>query len=164
MTADAVGYPVPCPTKVPPGLSPTAAVGGCRLAIVGPGGVGGCAHSWRHWVVGSSETADQHLVLTASPRALSDPAKVVNGPAWYPGAQVRRVGTLRIADAIARIVYVPPQTNEGSAFAHHVVLVWTVDNHTYAVGFHNVEGIRATLALDVALARAIRLVAPRETP
>ena len=40
-----------------------------------------CADLW------SSETNDQHLVLVASPRSLDDPAKVVNGPAWYPGAR-----------------------------------------------------------------------------
>jgi len=49
-------------------------------------------------------------------------------------------------------------TNDGSAFANHVVLIWTVGTHTYGVGFHNLVGIPATLALDVALARGIKLV------
>jgi hypothetical protein len=40
----------------------------------------------------------------------------------------------------------------------YVVLIWTVGGHTYGVGFHNVRGIRATLALDIALARSIKLV------
>ncbi len=56
-----------------------------------------------------------------------------------------------------RAVYVPPRTNEGSAFTRHVVLIWTVSGHTYAVGFHNVHGLRPTLALDVAVARGVRL-------
>jgi hypothetical protein len=57
-------------------------------------------------------------------------------------------------------VYVPFGTNAGSAFAPHVVLIWTVGGHTYGVGFHNVHGLQQTLDLDVALARGIRLVAP----
>jgi hypothetical protein len=60
-----------------------------------------------------------------------------------------------------RAVYVPPATNDGSAFARHVALIWTVDGHTYGVGFHNVHGLRETLALDVALARGIRLLTPK---
>ena len=159
--ADAVGYPAPCPTQVPPGLSPTPEVSGCRLGLVGPGGLGRCSHLWRRWVVGSSETGDQHLVVVASPRALADPARVVNGPAWYPGARVRTLSRVTINGRRRRAVSVSPGTNEGSAFAHHVVLIWTMDDHTYGIGFHDVAGIPATLALDVALARGIRLMPSR---
>jgi hypothetical protein len=60
-------------------------------------------------------------------------------------------------------VYVPLATNAGSAFARHVVLIWTVDDHTYGVGFHRAHGIRATFDLDVALAGGIKLVAPQES-
>jgi hypothetical protein len=84
-TARAVGYPVPCPTLLPEGLTETGANGTpCALRIIGPGGDGSCSKSWRGWVVGSSETAEQHLVLTASPHPLRVDAKVDNGPAWYP--------------------------------------------------------------------------------
>jgi hypothetical protein len=159
-TAGSVGYAVPCPTRVPTGLTATRGIGGCALAIIGPGGIGGCARSWRGWVIGSSETNDQHLVIVASPRALRNYAKVVNGPAWYPGARVRPLRWLRINRWRMRAVYVPPATNDGSAFAHHVVLIWTVGDHTYGVGFHNVGGLRKTLALDTELARGIKLVPP----
>jgi hypothetical protein len=57
-----------------------------------------------------------------------------------------------------RAVYVPRATNDGSAFADHVVLIWTVDGHTYALGFHKTRGIRHALELDKALARGIVLV------
>lgn len=89
-TATAVGYRVPCPSKVPGGLTETGRSGpaSCTLQIIGPGGVGGCAASWRSWVIGSSTTPDEHLVITASPKPLRNYAKVVNGPAWYPGARV----------------------------------------------------------------------------
>ena len=56
------------------------------------------------------------------------------------------------------VVFVPPDTNDGSAFASHVVLVWTVGQHTYAVGFHDISTLNQTLALDLTLARGIRLV------
>lgn len=57
-------------------------------------------------------------------------------------------------------VYVPPATNDGSMFMHHVVLVWSQAAHTYGVGFHNIRGIRSTLLLDEQLARHIKLIRP----
>ena len=156
-TANEIGYPVPCPTRVPDGLTATRGIGGCQLDIIGPAV---CARTWRGWVVGSSETNDQHLVIVASPHALRNYAKVVNGPAWYPDARARLLRRMTVNGWRIQAVYVPFGTNAGSAFARHVVLIWTVGGHTYGVGFHNVHGIRSTLDLDVALARGITLVAP----
>lgn len=158
-TAKAVGYSVPCPTRVPDELAYTGAGTGC-LDVIGPGGVGGCAKSWRGWVVGSSNMGDQHLVITASPHPLRNYAKLVNGPAWYPKAQVRGLGWVRINGRRMRSVYVPPATNDGSAFMHHVVLIWTEGGHTYGIGFHNTNGIHQTLRLDEELAKHIKLVGP----
>jgi hypothetical protein len=59
-----------------------------------------------------------------------------------------------------RAVFVPQGTNDGSAFANHVVLIWTVGRHTYGVGFHVVKSLRQTLLLDRELARHLRLVRP----
>src|SRR3954451_6471801 len=62
-TARTVGYPVPCPTRVLPDL---LAFGGCGIDIIGP--AKRCSNTpflWRDWVIGSSTTADAHLVLTA---------------------------------------------------------------------------------------------------
>jgi hypothetical protein len=160
-TANAVGYPVPCPTRLVDGLTATPTIDGCELDIIGPGGMGGCHRSWRGWVVGSSESADQHLVIVGSPRAVRNYARVVNGPGWYPGARVRPLQWLRINGWRMRAVYVPFATNDGSAFARHMALIWTVRDHTYGVGFHIVHGLRQTFALNVALARGIRLVTPR---
>jgi hypothetical protein len=156
-TATKLGYPVPCPTLVPDGLVPTAGIG-CRLDIIGRG----CGRPWRKWAFGSSETADQHLVITASPRPLQNFAKLVNGPGWYAAARVRPLRSFTLNGWEMRAVYAPPATNDGSAFAHHIVLIWTVDAHTYGVGFHNVHGIRATLDLDLALAHGMRLVVPQK--
>jgi hypothetical protein len=57
-------------------------------------------------------------------------------------------------------IYVPPETNDGSMFMHHVVLVWSVKGHTYGFGFHNTRGIRHTLLLDEQLAGHIKLIGP----
>jgi hypothetical protein len=161
-TARTVGYPVPCPTRVPRGLKETGQQGPtpCVLHIIGPSCVTGSSDPWAGWVVGSSTTADQHLVLTASPNPLSIDAKVVNGPAWYPSARVKLIARMTINGWRMHAVYVPPATNDGSAFAHHVVLIWTVGQHTYGVGFHNITTQRQTLRLDEQLARYIRLVRP----
>jgi hypothetical protein len=162
-TARAVGYAVPCPTKVPQGLTETGRAGptACVLHIIGPScGGGGSNDPWRGWVVGSSSTPYQHLVLAVSPRALHNAAKVVNGPAWYPTARVNPLTWVTINGWRMRAVFVPPATNDGSAFARHVVLIWTLGQHTYAVGFHDVEGLRQTFLLDEKLARNITLVRP----
>jgi hypothetical protein len=159
-TAQRVGYAVPCPTRVPRGLTATAGHHGCNLEIIGAGGLEHCSSRWRGWVVGSSDTANQHLVIIASPFVVQNYAKAVNGPAWYSGARVRPLRWLRINNWRVRAIFVPPATNDGSAFASHVVLVWTARGHTYAVGFHAVRGIQRALSLDVALARGIKLVGP----
>ncbi len=122
--------------------------------------MGGSAKSWRGWVIGSSNTDGQHLVITASPHPLTDYAKLVNGPAWYPNERVRPLGWERINGRRMRSVYVPPAINDGSAFMHHVVLIWTEGGHTYGIGFHNATGIGRTLFLDRELAKYIKLVRP----
>jgi hypothetical protein len=130
--------------------------------IIGPGGRAACraGNSWRGWVVGTSWAGVEHLVITGSPKPLSNYAKVVNGPAWYPRARVRPLGWTEINGWRMRAVYVPPDTNDGSAFMDHVVLVWTDAGHTYGVGFHNMRGIRRTLLLDEELAKHIKLIGP----
>ncbi|MDX6437883.1 MAG: hypothetical protein QOF45_466 [Gaiellaceae bacterium] len=161
-TARAVGYPIPCPAKVPHRLTETRVNGpsGCALHIIGPAGMGGCPKSWRGWVVGSGETPTDHLVITASPQPLHNYGKVVNGPAWYPNALVKPLGWITVGHTRMRAVFVPQATNDGSAFANHVVLIWTVGQHTYGVGFHVVKDLRQTLLLDEELAKHIRFVRP----
>lgn len=155
-TARAVGYPVPCPREVPAFLTSvskallTATIIG---AAKGP--------SWKGWVVGSSfgPNMQQHLVITASPSPTSA-VKLVNGPGWYPKARVQVLGAVVISGLTREIVFVPMDTNDGSIFAHHVVLVWTVGNHTYGLGFHVLTTRREALALDEKLAGVTTLVSP----
>jgi hypothetical protein len=111
-------------------------------------------------VVGTSDVGREHLVITASPKPLTNYAKVVNGPAWNPQARVRPLGWVQIKGWRMRSVYVPPATNDGSAFMHHVVLIWNDGGHTYGIGFHDVRGIHRTLLLDEELARHVKLVRP----
>jgi hypothetical protein len=164
--------------KVPRGLvfSSKAGPTGCVMPAIGPGGVGGCARSWRGWVVGSSYAPTtvpaaatttggyEHLVLTASPSRVLNSARLVNGPAWYPRARVRILGIVSVRRMPMRAVFVPPDANDGSAFGSHVVLIWTVARHTYGIGFHVLTDIPTTLRLDEELAASVRLVAPHGTP
>jgi hypothetical protein len=135
---------------------------GC-LDVIDAGGrpaCGAAARAWRGWVVGTSNVGAQHLAITASPRLLQNYAKLVNGPAWYSRARVRSLGSVEVNGKRLHALYVPPATNDGSMFMHHVVLVWSVNGHTYGFGFHNTRGIRRTLLLDEHLAAHFRLVGP----
>jgi hypothetical protein len=162
-TARVVGYRVPCPTYIPAGLfvGSSAKLAAC-LDVIAPGGMAAChaGKSWRGWVVGTSNVGAEHLVITASPRPLTNYAKLVNGPAWYPRARIRPLGWVEINGRRMRSLYVSPATNDGSAFMYHVVLVWSEGGHTYGFGFHNTRGIRRALLLDEELARHIKLVGP----
>jgi hypothetical protein len=166
-----VGYAVPCPTRIPRGLigTPTGLPGyserrqhaGCRprFAIVG---VSPCRPlgRWKGWIAGSSEIRlpREHLVISASPRPIRSYAKVVNGPGWYPGARVDVADWVMVNGWRARWVFVPPLTNDGSAFAGHVVLVWTTGGHTYAAGFHDTSSRAVTREMDLQLVRHMRMV------
>jgi hypothetical protein len=153
--ARVVGYGVPCPTWVPRGLVPTQGTA-CRFHIVGVS----CSDRWRGWVVGSSDVAGQHLVITAAPRVIGNYAHVVNGPVWRPEQRVRVGGWVTVNRWRARWIFVTPQTNEGSAFAGHHVLAWTTRGHTYAIGFHETSTAAAARAMDLALLRHLEIVNP----
>ena len=159
--AKTVGYAVPCPTRVPAGLTGMGGRPGCTIDIISAGTK--CPNttlSWKGWVVGSSYAGDQHLVLTASPQPRRDVARLVNGPAWIKGNSVRYLGAVAIGGRRMREVLVPAQSNDGSAFAGHLVLTWTAAGHSYAFGFHVIHGLAAARTLNDELARGIILQAP----
>ena len=134
LTARKVGYPVPCPTRLPAAMTQhqDGATVDCNITVICPAGNG----PWKGWATGSLASATQHLVIAASPRSLSIYAKAVDGPGWSPTAHVQPLAWVTTSRWRMRAVYVSPVTNE-SAFAHHIALVWTVGTHTYAIGFHN---------------------------
>ena len=157
--ARVVDYPVPCPTRLLPGMGP---FGGdpnrgprCQSQFIA---AARCSPAWRGWVVGSSIVGQEHLAIVASPRPIRSYARLINGPAWYPGATESLGGTVMINGWHARWVTVPPATTDGSAFMGHIVLVWTVGGHTYGAGFHNVSP--QTRELDLQLVRSIKLIGP----
>ena len=157
VTARRLGYPLPCPIHLPRALTAheDGATTGCAITII-------CAVEsgpWKEWAVGSVSSPEQHLVIIASPRPLPDYTKAVDGPSLYPGEHVGRIGWVKDGHWPMRAVFVSPDSND-SIFIHHIVMVWTVGRHTYAVGFHNFTGMRATLRLDQQLAPWIELVGP----
>jgi len=168
-TADAVKYAVPCPTLLPAGIAATPGVHGCRFQIVGWDRKRGCgAAKWHRWMVGSSQLSGSdagpagflHLVVQGAPRIVRDPARAIDGPGMVPGSRVRSRGVVTIAGKRMRWYYVPPDRNQGSAFMHHLVLVWTADRHTYAYGFHVTSTFAVARALDLELVRHLVTVRP----
>ena len=129
----------------------------------------GCgAESWRGWIIGSSQTGTEHLVVQGAPHIVRNPTVAIDGPGVHrpDGApvnprDVQLRGAVRIAGHTMRWYYVPPDRNDGSAFMHHLVLVWSASDHTYAYGFHVVTTFAAARALDLELVRHLRVVHPR---
>lgn len=164
-TADKVGYSVPCPTTLPEGLAPTPAVHGCHFAVVGTDAPECGGREWRGWIVGSvqgeSTGGFQHLATLGAPRVVRDPARAIDGPAMFPGSRVRPEGVTTIGGRTMHWYFVPPASNIGSIFAHHLVLVWTRSGHTYAYGFHVVTTFAEARALDLELMRHLVIVTPR---
>lgn len=158
LTARRLGYPIPCPMRLPRALTQhqDGATAYCAVTVICPIGRG----PWKRWAAGSVSSPNQHLIIAASPRPLTNYAKVVNGPAWYPKARVKPLAWLTVNGWRIRLVFVPANSNDGSAFAHHVVLIWTVGQHTYAAGFHDFAGVRTAVQLDRRLAASIKLVRP----
>jgi hypothetical protein len=162
-TADAVGYEIPCPTMLPAGIAGTPGMQGCPgFQIVGWDRVRGCgAVKWRGWMVGSSNTSAEHLVVLGAPRVVRNPARAIDGPGMQPGSRVQPRGVVMIEGKVMRWYYVPPTLNVGSAFMHHLVLVWTASGHTYAYGFHVVDTFADARALDLELVRHLVTDQPR---
>lgn len=164
-TARLVGYPVPCPSLIPAGITGTPVDGGpCRGFRFGIVGVTCSAGSqfWHGWVVGSSQLAPgtssfQHLVIQASPHSV-DLVEAVDGPGTNGKYQVDIGGRLTVGRWHGSWVFVDSRTNPDSAFMGHLVFVWTVGGHTYAVGFHAVSTLLTAAAMDYELVRHVSLV------
>jgi hypothetical protein len=167
-TADAVGYPVPCPTMLPAGTAvtpvpPQAHLHCHHLGIVAPGNAcGPGAGIWRGWIAASSQTADEHLVLHGAPAGVHVPANVIFGPAWWRAETVKPLGAVRVAGRTMHWYHVRPKgQNEGTEFEDHLILVWNQAGHTYAYGFHVVSTFADMRALDLELVRHLVTIDPR---
>lgn len=166
--AQIVSYAVPCPTVLPQGIKATPGTHGCQLGIVGAGGLGSCGKMWRDWIVGSSQVSGseagppgfQHLVLDGAPKIVRNPAMAIDGPTMVAGSRVERRGRLQVGRIRGWFYYVPFDTNIGSAFTGHLVMVWNAAGHTYAYGFHVVHGIAGARAFDLEVAKHLVTVRP----
>jgi len=168
-TANTVGYTVPCPLMLPQGMKAFPQVHGCKLQIVTAAGGPNCAASWRGWIVGDGEVQRyggpplEHLALQGAPRIVANPARAIDGPGMFPGSRVHAAGAITVAHRRMHWYSVPPDKNQGSAFAGHLVLVWNSRGHTYAYGFHILATLAAARALDLEVVRNLRAVQPRKS-
>jgi hypothetical protein len=113
-----------------------------------------------------------HLIILASPRPLTSLLAAVDGPGFDPNSFVSRHGCfprggichplLRRLGTISahgwRIFLVEATPWDESSLTHHLVMVWTVSGHTYAVGFHEEQGRAAARLWDAELLRGLRMV------
>ena len=155
-TARELRYPVPCPLRVPRSFVAYVQHGmtrACKTTIVCPG-----TGAWRGWVEGTTQSWNAHLVIQASPHPLRNYAKLVYGPDWRPNDRVKPIAWITFGKKRVRAVLVP--SGSEALYGDHVVLIWTVGQHTYGVGFHNFTGVRQTLQLDKELMRNLVLVRP----
>jgi hypothetical protein len=155
-TARDLGYPIPCPLRVPRSFVVYVQRGmtrACKITIVCPG-----TGPWRGWVEGTTQSWNAHLVIQASPHPLRNYAKLVYGPDWHRNDRVKPLAWITVGRNRVRAVLVP--SGSETLFGDHVVLIWTIGQHTYGVGFHNFAGLRQTLQLDKELLRNVVLVHP----
>jgi hypothetical protein len=168
LTADAVGYPIPCPALLPMGMTATPTVHSCALAVVAPVGWAGCPTTDAPgWVFGSSQVEIgpgigdaplQHLVLQAAPRIVQSPSRAIDGPAVYPGKVIPRGRVTTDGETMSW--YFVPMDNP-SAFRGHLILMWSEFGHTYVYGFHVSGTLALARALDLELVRHLTIVKPR---
>lgn len=168
--ANAVGYPVPCPTMLPRGLRPTSGGHGCRFGIVaawGPPRCKGATTEWHGWIVGSSQvyaagSVVQQLDLQGAPRAVHNPIAAIYGPGdtgqFGRKLRVHPRGTVRMSGRVMRWYYVPNDAYDD--MVNHLVLVWTASGHTYAYGFQVTSTVAEARALDRELVRHLVTVEP----
>jgi hypothetical protein len=155
--ADALGYAVLCPTRLPQGAHATPAPSvdtGCTLHAVGIG-----CFRWRRWLVGTIDFPSPHraghVAVQGSPSPLSS-RRFVYGPAWWPGSRVAITGSATLRGREASWLSVPEGSE--SLMGGHLVLTWTEGGHTYGIGFHGHD--RAARELGLAVARSATMVYP----
>lgn len=168
LTADAVGYSIPCPALLPMGMTATPTVHSCAFAVVAPTGWAGCPTTHAPgWVFGSSQVEVgpgigdapfQHLVLQAAPRIVQSPSRAIDGPDVYPGNVIPR-GRVTMDDETMSWYFVP--MDNPSAFRGHLILMWSESGHTYVCGFHSSGTSGLARALDLELVRHLTIVKPR---
>lgn len=157
-TASQLHYPVPCPGLLPRDAVPTPIIAGpCggrfRDLFIHIGCDGASRYAFASIDFFPSDTSVGHLVLIATP-IIESARDAVYAPGPPVVRSLRVVARARIGSARAQCVRVPPGSD--SAFGGHLVWVWRVAGHTYAVGFHGYDQASATGGLR--LARSIRSV------
>jgi hypothetical protein len=150
-----LGFPVPCPARLPEATSAEVATAGAcpgRVLTIGAGCDGA-----RRDAFASRDYPDPvrpgHLVVFGSPRPLA-PEAAAYAPAAPPGRPDAVLARPRVHHERATALQVAPSSE--SASGGHVALIWRERGHSYLVSVHG-RG-RDTLRLALAIARSVRLV------
>lgn len=157
--AHTLGFAVACPKLLPDGaiadVGSSAANCPGLVMDLGPGCGDERAYSFAS-IQFPTDAREGHLVIIGAPRRMS--AKdIINSPVPPPGqAPVVIEGTVAVARRLAQVVRVAPSS--ATALGGHLVLVWTVGAHTYALGFHGLDA--GARALDLVVAASIDMVQP----
>jgi hypothetical protein len=155
-TARSVGYAVACPTLLPVGSSTVRDVPDFMTPAADRGPLA-------HWVAFNAEFPAEgtdldpgylggkgHLAIVISPRPASARQMIYHGSV----GQIPFAGSDHVDGVTGRWYVVIGE----SLFTSHLVLVWTVGGHSYAVGFHSLGQDSRRLGLQVA--RHLALVPP----
>ena len=110
-------------------------------------------------VGGIREPLIQHLVVQAAPHVVGPTAAVNGGIAPDQGYPIQPMGVTHVHGRLMRWYFVPP--DHGTAFAGHLVLIWSAYGHTYCYGFHVLDTLEHVRAFDRELVAHLKMVYPR---
>jgi len=155
-TASELHYPVSCPALFPREGIPTPIIAGpCKGKFRGRYLHPGCDGAARYAFSSIDFPAQSrlgHLVFLGTP-VIESALNAVYAPISPPVHQLAVVSRARIGSSLAECVRVPRGSD--SAFGGHLVWVWDVRGHTYAVGFHGYDDASRISGLHFARATVI---------
>jgi hypothetical protein len=159
-TARRLGYTLACPALVPLGARPANSPSDNCPRFGNPWVSQGCdgeaSHEFSN-LAWPTSTRIGHFVLIAS-NGIESPETIIYSPLRSNAhiAHISLHGSSRVQGHRAQWATVP----EGgeSAFGGHLVLVWSIGHHTYALGFHGTD--KTARELDLAIAQTLRFVSP----
>jgi hypothetical protein len=157
-TATSLGFAIPCPSKLPVGAQPTVFVGGnCpgRSVWVGPGYSAESPYAFAS-IQWPDPKRTGHVVFVGAPTEMSASAIIYSRLPSSEAGALQSKGHTAVQGVPADLFAVPDDS--ATAFGSHLVVVWTLNGHTYALGFHGTDD--DARQLDNAVTSSLRMVQP----